>query len=123
MSLTAKELGNAVAGTDYILALVDPQGIGPTKVFASVSYTVSSSAPTLGGSAFSVGIPTGVVGLPQLQTLTAVEATDPLSGNITVGQFKVVLAPNSADVVNASSPMDFTYSSNAYAITASTSTG
>lgn len=121
MSVSALPLGN-VAVSDYIVAIVD----GPitSKVFADVTYTASTSAgPTLGSTAFSAAVPTGVTGFPTVASLTAVEATDPVSGDIEVGQFRVTLTPNAADTVNAASPMNYTFSSNAWAITASTSSG
>jgi hypothetical protein len=114
-TLSAKPLANAVAGTDYIVAIVDP-AIGATKVFTQVSYTVSGTLPALGASNYSLVPESGTTGIPQLQSLTAVSASD--GTNTEMGQLKVTLAPNAADVVNASSPMVYTYSPSAIAITA-----
>lgn len=119
MSLSAKPLANAVAGTDYIVAIVD--GPVTSRMFGNVTYTVGSTLPALGSTNYSVGVPSGMTGFPQLQSLTATAASD--GTNTEMGRLNVVLAPNAADVVNAASPMNYTYSGNALAITASTSTG
>jgi hypothetical protein len=110
ISLSVKPLGNAVAGTDYIFGILDTPVT--SKMFGAVSLELDSDAVVLGSADF-----TSNFNLPQLSTLTAVTATDPVSGNVEVGQLKVTLTPDAADTINASSPMTYVFTANAMAIT------
>lgn len=123
LTLTAKALANAVAGTDYIVAIVD--GPVTSKVFTTVGYTGTSGVPALGSTNYTVEAPytanSAGPKLPQLTTLTAVSASDNGTDGY-VGQLVATLTPDSGDVVNASSPMTYRFSANALAITAASST-
>lgn len=119
MSLSVKPLANAVAGTDFIVAIVD----GPitSKMYSGVSYTVASTLPALGSTNYTLGLAPGLTGFPKLNTLTAVSASD--GTNTELGFLKVTLTPDAGDVINASSPMTDVFTGNAIAVTASSATG
>ena len=122
LTMTAKPLANAVAGTDYIVAIID--GPVTSKLFSVVTYTVASTLPALGaGANYTANAPytanSANPKLPQLTTLTAVSASDGTDTDL--GMLVATLTPDSADVVNASSPMTYRFSGNALAITATSS--
>jgi hypothetical protein len=60
---------------------------------------------------------------PQVAEVTLITAPDPNSGNDEVGYVKLYLTPGSADVVDSSSPMQYTLSPNALVVVASGPTG
>lgn len=123
LTMTVKPLANAVAGTDFIVAILDSQGAVTAHDYAIVTYTVGASLPALGASNYTINAPftqnAANPKLPQLQALSAVSNSD--GTNTELGMLLATLAPDPADVVNASSPQVFRFSPNAIAITATTS--
>ena len=107
-----------VSANAFVAGILD-NAVTPRLYTQNAFSGGSTTAPP---TSATPGVQPGLTGLPQVQAVQLITAGDGVN-NQQVGQVKLTLAPNAADVVNASSPQILILSPNALVVVASTSTG